>query len=76
MAVGLWVALFVAVSAVCAWLVLGSGADTVAGLAAPYLLGADIVRWSENGIRVFVGGTWVLLAVWFVLGLFEPALRL
>jgi hypothetical protein len=45
-------------------------------LVAATLLGADITRWSDRGIRLFVGTTWVLFAIWFVLGLLEPGLRL
>jgi hypothetical protein len=76
MGVALWVALFVVLSGVCAWVALGNGAETVAGLVAALLLGADVWRWSDQGIRLFVGLTWVLLAIWFVLGLVEPTLRL
>jgi hypothetical protein len=43
---------------------------------AAVLLGADITRWSDRGIRLFVGLTWVLLAIWFVLGLGNPGWRL
>jgi len=50
--------------------------STVAGLVAAILLGADITRWSDRGIRLFVGTTWVLFAIWFVLGLLELGLRL
>jgi hypothetical protein len=71
----LWVLLFLLVSAVCAWVALGNGVETMAGLVAALLLGADVSRWSERGIRVFVGLTWLLLAVWFVLGLFVPGAR-
>ena len=75
MGVVLWVLLFLLLSGVCAWVALGNGAEAVAGLVAAVLLGADISRWSDAGIRLFVGLTWMLLAVWFVLGLFDPALR-
>jgi hypothetical protein len=56
--------------------VLGDGAETVAGFVAAILLAADVIRWSDSGIRLFVGATWVLFAIWFVLGLLDPGLRL
>ncbi len=39
---------------------------TVAGLVAAILLGADITRGHGSGIRLFLGATWVLFAIWFV----------
>jgi hypothetical protein len=76
MGIVLWIVLFLVLSGICAWIVLGDAAETVAGLVAATLLGADITRWSDRGIRLFVGATWVLFAIWFVLGLIEPGLRL
>ena len=75
MSVTVWVLLFLVLSGLCAWVALGNGSEHVLGLLAACLLGADISRWSERGIRVFVGLTWILLAVWFVFGLAEPRLR-
>jgi hypothetical protein len=72
----LWIILFLVLSGLCAWVALGNGCESVAGLVAALFLGADVGRWSEAGIRLFVGLTWVLLAIWFVLGLVEPTLRL
>lgn len=76
MGIVLWIVLFLVLSGVCAWIALGDGADTVAGLVAAILLGADVVRWSDRGIRLFAGATWVGFAIWFVLGLFDPNWRL
>ena len=76
MGIVLWIVLFLVLSAVCAWIVLGNGAENLAGLAAAVFLGADVIRWSDRGIRTFVGLTWVLFAIWFVLGLLDPGLRL
>jgi len=76
MGIVLWTVLFLVYTGVCAWIVLGDGVETVAELVAAAFLGAEVHRWSEQGIRVFVGLTWVLEVVWFVLGLFEPSWRL
>jgi hypothetical protein len=75
MGIALWIVVFLVLTGLCAWVALGGGAETVSGLVAALLLGADISRWSDQGIRLFVGLTWILLAIWFVLGLFEAALR-
>jgi hypothetical protein len=76
MGVVVWVVLFAVVTAACAWIVFGAGAETVAGLIAALLLGADVANWSEDGIRLFVGLTWLMLAGWFLTGLVVPAARL
>jgi hypothetical protein len=75
MGVVVWIVVFAGLSAVCAWVVFGAGAESAAGLLAALLAGADIVNWSEGGIRLFMGLTWLLLAVWFVIGLFVPEAR-
>lgn len=75
MSIALWIIGFLVLSALCAWIVLGDGAETMTGLVASALLGADISRWSDQGIRLFVGLTWIVSAIWFILGLFEPGLR-
>jgi len=76
MGIVLWIVVFLELSGVCAWIALGDGAEAVAGWVAAMLLGADITRWSDRGLPLFVGATWVLFAIWFVLGLLEPGLRL
>jgi hypothetical protein len=70
MGIAAWIGLYVIVTGVCVWFVLDDG-EVVAAL-----FGPGTAEWSETGIRVFVGGVWLLLTVWFVLGLFEPSLRL
>lgn len=75
MSVVVWIVLFAAATAVCAWIALGNGTETFSGLLTALLLGADVANWSESGIRLVIGATWVLLAIWFVLGLLEPAAR-
>jgi hypothetical protein len=75
MGVELWIGLFVVESFFCWWIVFGNGIDTMAGIVAAVLLGADLFRWSESGIRVFVGLTWIVLAFWFVVGLALPEAR-
>lgn len=76
MGVAIWIAIYAMLSALCFWIVFRSGADSVAGLVTAVFLGADVVRWSEDGIRLFVGATWGLLTLWFVLGLLFPDARL
>ena len=75
MGLALWIALFAVLSALCAWVVFGNAIDSVLGVVVAALLGADVSRWSEAGIRFFVASTWALLAVWFILGLVSPQWR-
>lgn len=70
-----WIVVFAAITVVCAWFALGNGTESFFGLMIASLLGADAEHWSEAGIRLFFGGTWILLAIWFVLGLLDPAMR-
>jgi hypothetical protein len=67
-----WVLAFVAYTFFVYWFLFWGGDDTVLGL---FLAGGD-PRWSQAGLRVFVAGTWVVYGLWFLLGLFDPSLRL
>jgi hypothetical protein len=70
MGIGVWIGLYLAFTGVCVWIVLDDGEMVAA------LFGPDTAEWSQTGIRVFAGGAWLLLTGWFILGLFEPSLRL
>lgn len=52
MGIVLSIVLFLVLSGICASIVLADGVETVAGLVAAILLGADITRWSDRGIRL------------------------
>ena len=72
----IWIGLFAVLTALAGWIVFADGAETTGGLIGAALLGADVGGWTEAGIRIFVGATWVFAAIWFVAGLVSPGARL
>ena len=72
----LWVFLFVALTALVAWVVFWDGADRTGGIVGMVFLGADTDNWSDDGIRLFAGAIWLAAAVWFFYGLNSPGARL
>jgi hypothetical protein len=76
MSVAVWVAFFVVTSLFWGWVIFGGGADWLDGS----FLGGLLIHfrapmWSADGIRLFAGLTWLAEAIWFLIGLFEPAAR-
>lgn len=71
----LWILLFAVVTALCVWIVLGGGADSVAALFLAFAAGADSDS-SDVAVRILFGIGWVCAAGWFVMGLIDPAVRL
>lgn len=75
----LWVGLFAAISLFIAWMVFGSGAEM---LEHPFFtmmhmpLGFLNPEMDEGEVRVYYAGIWILLAIWFVVGLIIPECRL
>ncbi|NLX98035.1 MAG: hypothetical protein GXY83_17880 [Rhodopirellula sp.] len=71
-----WVALYAIESLFFYWVYFRDGADQLEGtLASGFLLGNFAPRWSAEGIRLFVAVTFSMASVWFVVGLFAPAVR-
>ena len=77
MPVELWIALFLINSLVVYWVVFRGGAERLEGsFLAALFLHSLAPRWSADGLKVFAGLSWIVSAIWFVVALFEPALRL
>ena len=72
----LWVLCFVLISLFSAWVLFLGGDGWLEQSSLSWLL-VDwrASFWSADSIRVYVGGTWLLAGVWFVLGLIWPSLR-
>jgi hypothetical protein len=72
-----WVVLFALCSLLYAWILFGGGAEWLDGsILSAFLVDSHAPRWSPEGIKHFVGATWVLQGIWFVVGLFWPAARI
>jgi hypothetical protein len=69
--------LFVAGSAFWAWIIFGDGADRLEGrFISGFLFWYRAPEWTAQDIRLFAAGTWCVHAIWFVMGLFFPEIRL
>jgi hypothetical protein len=72
----LWIALFAAGSLFWAWILFWGGAERLEGtLLSGILLWCQAPTWSTTAIKVFAAGSWAIQAVWFVIGVFSPAVR-
>lgn len=69
-----WVVVFVALTALAAWVVFGHGLDRTDWLV-DVVFWADTENWSDEGVRLFVGAVWLALAGWFFYGLVSPGAR-
>ena len=58
------ICLFIGFTLMCAWIILGDGADSTPGLFVALFLGADF-RGSERNIKGFIAATWCLTAIFF-----------
>ena len=71
-----WVAWFALLTAFTGWMLFLGGAEEVEGsFLAALLFDAWAPRWSDEGLKIFVGGVWFLAGVWFVYGLVYPNSR-
>jgi hypothetical protein len=71
-----WIALFAASSLFWAWIVFRDGADRLEGsFLSGLLFWHRAPEWPAEGIKLFAAGTWVCQAIWFVVGVFSPAVR-
>jgi hypothetical protein len=68
----LWICLFIGYTLVCAWIVLGDGADSTPGMFFAVLSGAD-PRNSERGMKIAVGATWLFTAILFYWWVYQSA---
>lgn len=76
MSVGIWILFFAVDTVFMLWVLRGQGAEWMEGWRA--LLFIDWFRaawWSAEQIRLYVLLWWICHAVWFIVGLFNPALR-
>lgn len=70
-----WIFWFALDSAWAYWVVCRGGATWVEGWRALPLIGFWAAHWEAEQIRLYVLLLWVVHALWFVLGLWQPAWR-
>jgi len=71
-----WVIVFAATSLLWAWILFWGGADWLEDtFLSGFLVHPLSSRWSADGIRLFVGFTWLGESIWFVVGLLAPQAR-
>jgi hypothetical protein len=75
MSLATWVVAFSLLSALCAWMVFGTGTDQVLRLLARPLRGANVSGWLVEAVELAVGVLWAELVFAFFLGLAAPEMR-
>ena len=70
-----WVIQFALQSLFYKWLLSWGGAQWLVGLKSALTLGWMTWDWNAEQIRLYALLLWVIAAVWFVVGLINPALR-
>ncbi|HZK79630.1 MAG TPA: hypothetical protein VFC46_01150 [Humisphaera sp.] len=72
-----WIEIFAACSLFWTWILFWGGADWLEGsFLSGVLLWFRAPEWSSEGIQLFAACSWVFQAIWFIIGLFIPSLRL
>jgi hypothetical protein len=75
MSLATWVVAFSLLSAICAWVVFGTGTDQLLRLLARPLRGPNVSGWLVEAVELAVGVLWAVLVFAFILGLAGPELR-
>jgi hypothetical protein len=76
MDIGIWIVIFVFSSLFWCWILFWGGAEWLEGtFLSGLLLHMRAPLWSEEGLKIFAGLTWLIHGVWFLIGLFVPSAR-
>lgn len=70
-----WIIQYVLQSLFYKWILSWGGAQWLEGLKSALTLGWFTWDWNAEQIRLYVLVIWVLMSVWFVIGVFNPDLR-
>lgn len=77
MSTRLWIALYLAQALFWLWIARWGGAVRLAGtLASGLLVDLRAPYWSREGLELFAWLSLLTSTIWFVLGLFDPGLRI
>lgn len=71
-----WLIWFLISSIFYGWVLLGNGANWLEGWKSWLAIGWFSLDWTAEQIRLYVLIIWIFQAIWFVIGLFKPELRL
>lgn len=71
-----WIGGFVVLSLFYFWILALGGAKWVEGWKSFFIIDWFALDWTAEQIRLYVLVIWVLHGIWFVLGIFQPQLRL
>lgn len=71
-----WTTLFILETLVLYWVVYRGGAAWLEGWKAAVFIHWFAARWSAEGIRLCAFVLWWMALAWFIVGVFEPELRI
>lgn len=71
-----WIGLFIAQSLFWKWILSWGGAEYLEGWRAFFVLDWFAARWSAEQLRLYALIGWIVSAIWFLVGLFIPDVRL
>ncbi|MBU3845393.1 MAG: hypothetical protein H9855_00160 [Candidatus Acinetobacter avistercoris] len=71
-----WIILFLIQSLFYKWLLSWGGAQWLVGLKSALTFGWMTWDWNAEQIRLYALLLWIISSIWFVVGVFQPSLRL
>ena len=74
--IGFWILGYALETLFTYWVYKKRGAERLEGTCASGFFSHFLApRWSAEGIKAFVGIGWVLMTIFFIIGLFSPGVR-
>ena len=72
----IWTGLFSVYTLFAIWVLFLRGAERLEGSFVSLLVvSSRAANWTSDGIRFFVGLSWIVCAIWFVIGIFDLDVR-
>jgi hypothetical protein len=76
MSLAIWISMFGVYSIFALWVLFSGGADWLErSFVVLLLVSRRSANWSADGIKIFVGLSWLVVAFWFVVGIFDLDVR-
>ena len=70
-----WIILYLSLSILYKWILSWGGARWLEGIRSALVLGWMTWDWNSEQIRLYILIIWIMMSIWFVVGLFFPELR-